>query len=128
LLYSRIKYVAALAFIVILGLASRKFHLFPAVLGKYPGDALWAIMVFYLVLCFKPSFQIKKAASFAFLISALDEFSQIYHSPALDHFRSTTIGHLILGSQFSWMDIIAYLIGILIVYGFHSIINLPKRQ
>ena len=50
---ARIRWHHALATVVVigLGLASRRFTwLFPAELGKYPGDALWALMVF-MAMC-----------------------------------------------------------------------------
>lgn len=40
-------YLVALIVVIAAGLASRRYAwLFPACLGKYPGDALWALMVF----------------------------------------------------------------------------------
>lgn len=42
--------------VIALGLASRKLpSLFPSILGKYPGDALWALMVFLGWMFLKPS-------------------------------------------------------------------------
>lgn len=37
----------AIAVVIALGLASRRWPWLPARLGKYPGDALWASMVFF---------------------------------------------------------------------------------
>lgn len=114
----RLKTIGILIFVILLGLGSRKFPSLTIVwLGKYPGDALWAIMVFYMVLLIQPTCKIDKAALVALSISFIDEFSQLYHQPHLDHFRATTIGHLILGSQFSWMDLLAYTAGIFCVFG-----------
>src|SRR6185503_3873937 len=40
--------VAAFGATIVLGLASRHYpFLFPTALGKYPGDALWALMVYF---------------------------------------------------------------------------------
>jgi hypothetical protein len=100
-------------FIVGLGLASRKYPvLFPAVLGKYPGDALWALMVYVIVAFVKPALSCRRLAAIALLISYLDEFSQIYQAPWINSLRSSTIGHLLLGSTFSWWDMCAYTVGI----------------
>jgi len=41
------------------------------------------------------------------------EFSQLIHTPALDVFRRTTPGHLLLGSGFDPRDLLAYLAGVL---------------
>ena len=44
----------ALVATIALGLASRAFPLFPAFLGKYPGDALWALMVLFGIAFVRP--------------------------------------------------------------------------
>ena len=44
------------------------------------------------------------------------EFSQLIRWPWLVEFRSTTIGHLMLGQGFLWSDLIAYMIGIQLFY------------
>jgi hypothetical protein len=106
--------ITGLIIVIALGLASRKYPLFPLFLGKYPGDAFWAMMV-YLVLTFiKPNARVKSVGIVSLIISCLDEFSQMYQVPWLNSIRGTTIGHLILGSMFSWNDIMAYLVGIAI--------------
>jgi len=104
-------FVAVIAF----GMASRRFpFLFPAVLGKYPGDALWAWMVFLGVAFIRPRASTGRLALWAFAISCADEFSQIYQAPWINAIRHTTVGPLVLGSTFSWFDMIAYAVGILI--------------
>lgn len=100
--------------VIALGLASRKLPwLFPAVVGKYPGDSLWALMVFLGWAFCKPCVSTGTIAALAFATSCLVELSQLYQSPSLNTFRSTTLGHLILGSTFSWFDIAAYAVGVL---------------
>jgi len=47
-------------------------------------------------------------------MSCLVEFSQLYQAAWLNSIRGTTIGHLVLGSTFSWVDIAAYGVGVLI--------------
>jgi len=43
----RLRVLAALAFVVGVGLASRRYDgLFPRMLGKYPGDALWTVAAY----------------------------------------------------------------------------------
>lgn len=99
--------------VIALGLASRKYpFLFPAVFGKYPGDALWALMVFLGCAFFKPRASTLRLAAVALAISCLDEFSQLYQAPWINAIRRTTMGHLVLGSTFSWGDMAAYAVGI----------------
>lgn len=99
--------------VIALGLASRKYpFLFPAMFGKYPGDALWALMVFLGCAFFKPRASTLCLAAVALAIACLDEFSQLYQAPWINAIRSTTMGHLVLGSTFSWLDMAAYAVGV----------------
>ena len=101
--------------VVLLGLASRKFpSALPPFVGKYPGDALWALMVFLRWAFCKPQASTRTIAALAFTTSCLVEFSELYQAPWINSIRSSTPGHLILGSTFSWPDIAAYAIGVLI--------------
>jgi hypothetical protein len=109
----RSSYMIAAIAVIVLGLASRKFPgLFPHVLGKYPGDALWALLVFLLLGIAKPSGSIPMLAIMALSISFINELSQIYQAPWIDAIRGTALGHIVLGSSFSWLDLIAYTVGI----------------
>lgn len=110
---SRAAMLAATALVVALGLASRKMpDLFPAALGKYPGDALWALMVFCIAATLRPAASTAWLAGMALGISFVVETSQLYHAPWIDGIRSTTIGHLALGSAFGWLDLAAYTVGV----------------
>lgn len=110
----RLSFAVAIIATIALGLLSRKMPggLFPAALGKYPGDALWAIMVFFAWGLCLPTASTAKLASYALLTSYADEFSQLYQAPWINAIRATTAGHLVLGSTFSWWDMLAYTIGI----------------
>lgn len=112
---SRLWLVVGLVAVIALGLASRKFpSLFPALFGKYPGDSLWALMVFLGWALCKPQASTRNIAVLAFATSCLVEFSQLYQPAWLNSIRSTTLGHLVLGSTFSWFDIAAYAVGVLV--------------
>lgn len=109
---NRLAYAAATIGVIGLGLASRKFSgLLPSALGKYPGDALWTLMVFTALAVLRPAWSTMRLTACALVISFAVEFSQLYRTPWLDAFRATTIGHLILGSGFAWHDLIAYTAG-----------------
>jgi hypothetical protein len=110
---SRLWLGVGLVAVIALGLASRRFpSLFPAYLGKYPGDALWALMVFLSWAFFKPRASTSLLAVLALATSCLVEFSQLYQASWLSAIRRTAIGHLVLGSTFSWFDIAAYAAGV----------------
>lgn len=112
---SRASLVAGIGLTIALGLASRRFPgLFPALLGKYPGDALWTLMVFLGWGLLRPGAMTRQLAGLAFATSCLVEFSQLYQADAINALRRTTLGHLVLGSTFSWPDIAAYAVGVVL--------------
>jgi hypothetical protein len=112
---SKLQYVTAALVVMALGLASRKVPgLFPAVLGKYPGDALWALMVFLGWGVVQPTAGTWRLATAAALTACAIELSQLYQAPWIDSIRSTPLGHLVLGSTFFWGDLLAYIAGVAI--------------
>ena len=109
-------YLLATGLVIAAGLASRKFPgLLPAVLGKYPGDAFWAMMVFLGLCVLLPVRPALHLAALALAICCAVELSQLYHAAWIDGIRATTVGHLILGSTFNWRDLAAYTAGIAVV-------------
>ena|ERR1051326_2995225 len=113
--------VVAIVVTVAAGLASREWSwLLRAWIGKYPGDALWAAMVYWVIAFLAPSAPVVRVAAYALAISYLDELSQLYQAPWINQIRATTMGHLLLGAAFSWLDLMAYTIGV----GLCSVIEL----
>jgi hypothetical protein len=88
--------------------------MFPSLLGKYPGDALWALMVFLIWGLAFPKHATLRVALYALATSYLVEFSQLYQAPWIHRIRETLVGHLVIGSGFAWADMIAYTVGICI--------------
>jgi hypothetical protein len=84
----------------------------PPFLYKYGGSVLWAAMVYWLVAAVLPRLHPGTVAVLAALIAAAVEFSRLCHTPALDAFRLTLAGKLILGRFFSVRDIAAYWLAI----------------
>ncbi len=109
---NRIYYLIAALAVIALGLASRRVpNLFLHALGKYPGDALWTIMVFTSLGAVFPRASSARLAVWALTISFIVEFTQLYQAPWINSIRSMLIGHLVLGSGFSWIDLLAYSVG-----------------
>ncbi|MEO7496620.1 MAG: DUF2809 domain-containing protein [Massilia sp.] len=109
----RITYVIATVGVILVGLASRKYPaLFPAALGKYPGDALWALMVFAALGALAPKWPTRRLAALALGISYVVELTQLYQAGWINAVRATTPGHLVLGSAFGWVDLLAYTVGV----------------
>ncbi|MDC8759643.1 DUF2809 domain-containing protein [Janthinobacterium fluminis] len=105
---------AGVLLVVAIGLASRALPLFPAALGKYPGDALWALMIFVALGALWPGARGARLGWAALLICYAVELSQLYQAPWIRQIRSHTLGHLVLGSHFGWIDFIAYTVGVAI--------------
>ena len=78
------------------------------------GDALWAVMVAWLVGAAAPGAPLRLRAAVALALCAGVEMSQLYHTTALDALRRTTAGQLVLGSGFDPRDLMAYTLGVLV--------------
>lgn len=76
------------------------------------GDALWAMMIFWLISAIAGSTRLATRAAVAYGLCVLVELSQLLHSPALDTLRATLLGHLVFGSGFDPRDLISYGLGI----------------
>ncbi len=84
----------------------------PPAMRDVLGDALWAAMVTWWIAAAAPTARRPWRAVLALALCFVIEFSQLHHAPALDAFRRTTIGHLLLGSGFDSRDLIAYAAGV----------------
>ena len=108
------RYALAVPTTIAAGLASRLWPgLLPDALGKYPGDALYAVMVYWLVALARPRDGIARTGAVALAICFAIEFQQLWQPPWLQAIRATTIGQLVLGSHFNALDLLAYTIGVL---------------
>lgn len=110
---NRLVYTALVLVVIAAGLASRRYpFLLPTQLGKYPGDALWALMVMLLCGLARPRWSVARTAMTALAISFAVEFSQLYQADWINAIRHTTLGHLVLGSGFDVHDLLAYTVGV----------------
>jgi len=112
---SRIVYAISGVVTVGLGLIWRSSLLpISPFLKKYGGDALWALLVFFLIRFIQPRVSVVLSALVAFGFSVAIEASQLYHAPWIDLIRGMRLGSLILGNTFNWPDIPAYAVGIVL--------------
>ena len=110
----RLVALAAMAATIALGLASRHWPAaLPATVGKYPGDALWALMVFLGWRALRPLACTREVAGLALATCVVVEVAKLWQAPWLVALRHTTIGHLLLGHVFSWQNLVAYAVGVL---------------
>lgn len=69
-------------------------------------------MVFFLWGIVLPHAGVARVAALALATSWIVEFAQFIQVPWLVALRSTTIGHLVLGSTFHAPDLVAYAVGV----------------
>jgi hypothetical protein len=102
-----------MAVTMISGLVIRFVHFgLPPLIVKYGGSMLWALMIYWVVSTLLPSVRLCSVALLTVGIATTVEFFKLYHAPALDSFRLTIPGILLLGRFFSAWDILAYWIAI----------------
>jgi hypothetical protein len=98
---------------VMAGLAVRMAPLgLPAVVVKYGGSMLWAVMIYWIVSAALARWRLPVVGLIAVAIATAVEFFKLYHSPAMDAFRLTLPGMILLGRYFSVRDIGAYWVAI----------------
>ena len=115
---NRAVYALAVVVVILLGLASRRYHgAIPELFGKYPGDALWAVMVFFGWGVLRPRASTLSVALLAFTTCFLVEVMKLYQAPWIVGIRHTTLGHLVFGHVFSVENLVAYAVGVVAAVG-----------
>ncbi|OYU94810.1 MAG: hypothetical protein CFE21_14060 [Bacteroidetes bacterium B1(2017)] len=111
--------VSLFAFVtcILVGLASRRYAIyFPDLVNTYLGDAIWAMMVYFLMQSIFIGSNRNRILLFTMCFCFFIELSQLYHAPWIDGIRHTTLGGLVLGFGFLWSDILAYTFGAIGAY------------
>ena len=86
----------------------------PIFVLRYGGAGLWSAMIYALVAATRPpSWGLRACLAAASVVVVAAELIRLYHAPALDAFRSTLAGALLLGRVFSPWNILAYEAGVL---------------
>lgn len=111
----RSKYLLLALVIIGTGLLTRLSPLGHHALLKYLGSALWGGMVYCLLASLALRANPVRLGIVAVIVAAGVEFSQLWHTEALDAFRATRIGVLLIGRFFSWWDIVSYTVGIVMI-------------
>jgi hypothetical protein len=112
---NRAVYVLAFVVTILLGLASRRYHgAISELFGKYPGDALWAAMVFFGWGALRPRASTRSVALLALATCLVVEAMKLYQAPWIVGIRHTTLGHLIFGHVFSVENLAAYAVGVVV--------------
>lgn len=108
----RICYLMAVGALIPLGLMSRRVEGLP----DQVGDMLWTMMVFCCWRILLMRSRLERVAVVTLAFSFLVEFQQLIRWDWLVSLRSTTLGHLVLGQGFLWLDLVAYVLGTLLIY------------
>ncbi|MVN22821.1 ribosomal maturation YjgA family protein [Mucilaginibacter arboris] len=89
-------------------------YLHDAIIRPYGGDFLVVILIY----CFVKSFlntPVKATALAVLLFSYLIETLQYFHIVDILGLEKSTIARIVIGTSFSWTDLLAYTLGILLV-------------
>jgi hypothetical protein len=81
-------------------------------LYKYGGSVLWAAMIYWLAALIAPRTHPLRLAPISAAIATAVELFKLVHTPALDAFRLTFAGKVILGRYFYFSDFLAYYLAI----------------
>jgi len=103
---------------IAIGLLSRQWRGIPL----WMGDALYAIMMYFIIRFILVNRRHAIAAGISFDLCFLIEFSQLCQQPWIIALRHTLPGKLILGQGFLWSDLAAYLAGTLLGVTFDRIL------
>ncbi len=84
-------------------------------LRSYFGDVLVVALIYTFILSF---FQFDKTKTIigVLIFSFVIEFLQYFHFAEVLGFRNNKIAMIVLGNSFSWIDILCYAIGAVIVW------------
>jgi hypothetical protein len=109
---ARLVYVAAALLTIVVGLLVHLGDALPPRAKDATGDALWAMMVAWWVGAFLPGKPMMARGAIALAIAWTVELTQLYHAPWIDALRSSSVVHLVLGSDFDARDLVAYAVGV----------------
>lgn len=104
--------------IIAMGIASRAVHTGWILWDKYLGDALYAAMAYTALSQFTRLPPVRKAAIAMSIMTALELFqlTMIPAHLALSSNAAVIVAARLLGTQFSFVDLAAYAVGILAVF------------
>ncbi|MFG1378466.1 DUF2809 domain-containing protein [Xanthobacter autotrophicus] len=114
-------HIGAALIVMICGLVWRLVPMgLPGFFLNYGGGVLWGAMVLLIVgaiLGKSERWWVTPLAAAAIALAA--ELFRLYHAPALDAFRTTLAGALLLGRIFNPWNIVAYWLGIVLALPLH---------
>lgn len=120
---NRALYALLAGLTIVVGLASRKYSaLLPPLLAKNAGDALYAVMVYWLLGLCLPRLSPARTALAAGVFCFGIEFLKFVQTPWLVAARYNRFGALVFGSGFHWSNLVCYVLGALIAIALETLI------
>lgn len=111
------RYVLAVIVAILLGIGSRVYaSVLPHLVAEHFGDALWAAMIYFGVRALLVQMSVLQALLLSLGFCYAIESSQLYQADWINSIRSTTLGGLILGRGFLYVDLVRYSAGALGAY------------
>ena len=108
----------ALLAVILVGILSRYFHTGFQIFDKYLGDALYTVMVYLLLslIWIRGRTLHKAMIVMAFMIALeLFQLTLIPYSLSTSSNIFLRIVAIVLGTKFSWLDLLAYLVGVTLI-------------
>jgi hypothetical protein len=118
-LKSRASWVLCLVGIITVGILSRVVHTGLVVVDKYLGDALYAAMVYTILRLFWRAAAPARVAVSATAVMTAIELFQLTMIPAhllANEYVMVRIGARLMGTEFSFLDLLTYAVGIACIY------------
>jgi len=91
----------------------------------YLGDVFVVMLMYYFIKAFF-DFNPAKLIIGIFIFSCMIEFAQYFHFGELMGFKNNRMMMIILGNSFSWIDIVCYFAGCVVLFFIESKIYRPK--
>lgn len=126
-MHPRFKYLLFFLLTIALGLGSR-MSFFRDLIGTWPGDLLYAVMMYWLWSILFPHQAKAKTALFALSTCFAIELLQLYQAEWILVIRATRLGALILGSGFLISDLLWYSLGVLLAYSINRGATRPNSE
>ena len=85
------------------------------IIRPYIGDVLVTLLIYCFIRIFLPD-GIKKLPLYVFIFSCFVELLQYFNFVELIGLSDNTLARIVIGTSFSWIDIICYGVGCLLCY------------
>lgn len=117
--YARKVYLVAVIIVIGVGILSRTVNTNILLFDKYLGDALYAALIYTLLRIWQPAGSRRTHANWAMIIVFAIELFQLTGIPLTLQQSGNALLELVamvLGTHYSWFDVVAYAVGILSAY------------